>query len=115
MRLNDDYVSVEQYRQLKGFTSRQPLYRAIREGRLEHKRFEGRIMIPRYAILVDKRIKTGRYIGLKQWVERQISNADELPDITERMKGISTRRGKDYVDNEWEQEYNDGYQSKGVR
>jgi len=90
----DDYLTVEQYRKKVGFSSRQPIYRAVRKGRLPSKRFGITIMIPKNAVLTDNRITTGKYIGIRQWVDRQISNVEMLDDIYEKKKGISTSRKK---------------------
>lgn len=101
MWVKGDYLTIEEYRQKIGFTSNQPLYRAIREGRLEHIRRFNRILIPKNAVLKDRRIKDGRYIGFRQWVERQVSNIEELPYIVEKRKGLSTPRKDDDVDTRW--------------
>ena len=96
--MNSEYLTIEEYRQKIGFTSTQPLYRAVREGRLDSIRVGRTIFIPRNATLTDKRIKDGRYIGLRKWISRQISNAEDLEDIDQKRMGISTKRNKD-VDN----------------
>lgn len=101
MKMNGNYLTIEEYRQKIGFTSVQPLYRAIREGRLDVIRIGigRRILIPANAVLTDRRIKDGRYIGLRRWIARQISNAEDLEDFDQKKQGISTKRNSD-VDNE---------------
>lgn len=94
------YITVEQFRKRIGYTSTQPIYRAIREGRLEHRRFGNFILIPKNAVLVDRRIKSGKYIGLKQWIDRQVSNAKDIDGYEERIKGHVPFLGDRYVDDD---------------
>jgi hypothetical protein len=68
---------------------------------LEHIRRFNKNPDTKDAGLKDRRIKDGRYIGFRQWVERQVSNMDELPYIVEKRKGLSTPRKDDDVDTRW--------------
>lgn len=59
------YVTIEQYRRKIGYTSCQPVYRAIKENRLKGAvKIGERWIVPSNAVIVNKTIKHGAYIGL---------------------------------------------------
>ena len=60
------YLTVEDYRRLIGYTSPQPIYRAIRDGRLVGAVRVGHIwIIPSDAVIINRQIKTGNYVGIR--------------------------------------------------
>lgn len=64
-RLKGVYITVEQYRKRIGYTSCQPIYRAIREGRLPGAvNIGNRWIIPQQASIINKSVKHGAYVGL---------------------------------------------------
>lgn len=73
------YISVEDYRRIIGYTSTQPVYRAIREGRLPGVVNVGPRdgppywIIPSTACIINKTVKHGGYVG----VTKQIRQAKE--------------------------------------
>lgn len=68
------YVDVEEFRKICGYTSTQPIYRALREGRIPGAEKVGKIyIIPNNALIVNRSIKHGGYIG----VAKQVKEAKE--------------------------------------
>jgi hypothetical protein len=70
------YISVEDYRRIVGYTSTQPVYRAIRDGRLPGvvnvgpKNGQPYYIIPSTASIVNKTIKHGGYVGVAQQIRK---------------------------------------------
>jgi hypothetical protein len=58
-----DYLTVEEYRKQIGYATSSPILSALRDGRLEGIDFYGTWLIRRHAIIVDKRVKSGKYVG----------------------------------------------------
>jgi hypothetical protein len=57
------------YAQLMGYTSVQPIYRALRAGRIPGSfQIEGRWLIPSDAIVVNRSVRHGAYIGVRKLV-----------------------------------------------
>lgn len=89
-----DYLTVEEYRIKIGFASSQNIYRAIRQGRLESIKVGGMVLIPSDAIIVDRRVKHGRYVGLRKLLNADIASVHELPNLDDRLKGRSIPTGR---------------------
>lgn len=77
-KINGDYLTPEEFRAKVGYSNVQSVYRAIRRGQLEYKKVGRTVLIPVTATLRDRRIKDGRYIGLRNWVNRKIVNPEDL-------------------------------------
>jgi hypothetical protein len=73
-----DYLSPEEYRKMIGFETTKPVFSALKEGRLQGINFYGHWLILRNAIIIDKRIKTGKYIGLSRQKRIRKALADKL-------------------------------------
>jgi hypothetical protein len=58
-----DYLTVEEYRKMIGFATRSPVISALKDGRLDGINVYGTWLILRNAIILDKRIASGRYVG----------------------------------------------------
>jgi hypothetical protein len=84
----DDYITVEMYRQMIGFSSKQSVKNAIKDGRLQAIDWYGTIMIPKNAILIDKRITHGRTIGQAAIKRRLREQAKEKGYTDERILGL---------------------------
>jgi len=66
--LSGDYLRVEEFRRILGYKSAQPIYRAIKQGRLPGAANVGtkenpRWIIPATAHIINRQIKHGGYIG----------------------------------------------------
>ena len=72
----DQYVSPQEFANTNGIKSVKTVYRAVREGRLKAYHISGRILIPADQTLTDKRIKTGKYIGMRAY--RRDLDAEKL-------------------------------------
>lgn len=95
-----DYLTVEQYRAKMGIANANNVYRAIREGRIEGiVRIDKRtILIPANAVLINKSIKHGRYIGRNAWVRGEIEHQDELKNWELRQRQLKKLRNEDNDD-----------------
>ena len=69
------YVSPAEFARTAGITVK-TVYRAVREGRLKAYRIDGRILLAADQTLTDKRIKTGKYIGVSSF--RKDLDAEKL-------------------------------------
>lgn len=68
-----NYLTIEEFRQLIKYKTKQPIYRAIREGRLVGAKNIGtkespRWLIPASASIENNTIKHGAYIGISKKV-----------------------------------------------
>jgi len=65
------YYTVEEYRQMIGYSSAQPIYRAIKEGRLVGGiRFGNSTLIPSGSVIVDRKLKSGTYVGVSRLIQQ---------------------------------------------
>jgi len=87
-----NYLSPEEYRKKIGFASRSNIYRAVKQGRLEHVVIDGNILIPANAVIRDKRIKHGKYVGVRNWVRNEIASVADLYKAEQRFDGQSVPR-----------------------
>lgn len=63
------YLSVKQYAKRLKYSSVVPVYAAIKSGRLEGAlRIDKHVtIIPQDAIIIDARVRTGKYVGKRKW------------------------------------------------
>ncbi len=78
-----EYMTVKEYADMVGKTT-QAIYHAIRQKRLKFYRLDDTYIIPADALLEDRRIKSGRYIGVSRF--RKDLDAEELA----KRRGILT-------------------------
>jgi hypothetical protein len=71
-----------------GFASCGSVTKAIKEGRLQAVDFYGTLLIPRNAIMIDKRITHGRTIGQAAIKRRLREQAKEKGYTDERILGL---------------------------
>lgn len=92
-----DYLTVEQYRVRMGLASSNTVYRAIRQGRIDGiVRIDKRtILIPATAVMINKTIKHGRYIGRNAWVRGEVEHQDELKNWELRKRQLKKARNED--------------------
>lgn len=58
------YLTIAQYAELCGL-SKQNIYKAIKGGRVPVSKVGRTYLINKDAVLIDKRIKSGRYVGVR--------------------------------------------------
>lgn len=72
------YLTPEEFRKKVGFSKVSSIYRAIKKGTLKHIRVGNNIMIPSNAVIEDRRIKHGGFVGIGRAVrearERAVDN-----------------------------------------
>jgi len=84
----DDYITVELYRQMIGYSSHITVLKAIKQGRLQAINFYGHWMIPRNAIMIDRRVTHGRTIGQAAMKRHLQEQAKEKGYTNERILGM---------------------------
>lgn len=84
----DDYITVEMYRKMIGFAYVRSVVDAIKDGRLQAIDFYGTFLIPRNAIMNDRRITHGRTIGQSALKRRLREQAREKGYTDERILGL---------------------------
>ena len=60
------YCTPEEYMAICGYRRLNSVYRAIRSGRLPAKKFGNRWMISEAALVIDRRMKSGKYINSRR-------------------------------------------------
>lgn len=94
------YLTVEQYRQRMGYAARKTVIKAIREGRLQAVWLDKHTpIIPDDAIIENRTIKTGKYIGLQAWINGEIEHQNELELWERRQRQLKKMRNEDKEDN----------------
>lgn len=69
------YYTVDEFRQRCGFSNCQRIYRAIRDGRIDGVvKASGIYLIPMGAVILDRRVKTGNYIGVRKRIRENMEN-----------------------------------------
>lgn len=90
------YLTVEQYRQRMGFASRKTVTQAIKDGRLDAIWIDKRTpLIPEGAILENRAIKSGKYIGLRAWVRGEIEHQEEIKAWERHQEQLRRMRNGD--------------------
>lgn len=64
------YYTVEEFRQRCGFSNPQRIYRAIHNKRIDGVvQVNGIYLVPVGAVIVDKRLKHGKYVGVSRLIK----------------------------------------------
>lgn len=62
-----NYLTVEQYRQLKGYATRRSIYRKLADGLIEGAvKIGDRWLIPSDALIIDRRFTVGKYVAWRR-------------------------------------------------
>lgn len=69
------YYTVEEFRQRCGFSNAQRIYRAIWDDRIVGVvKANGVYFIPLGAVIIDKRVKSGKYVGISRIIRERGEN-----------------------------------------
>ena len=69
------YFTVEEFRVRCGFSNSQRIYKAIHEGRIDGVvKLSRGYLIPMGAVIKDKRIKNGKYVGVSAKIRENTIN-----------------------------------------
>lgn len=72
------YYTVEEFRQRCGFSNAQRIYKAIKDGRIDGVvKVAGVYMIPLGAVIQDRRIRSGRYVGVSGMIKENMEKNGE--------------------------------------
>lgn len=90
------YLTVEQYRRRIGYASRRTVIDAINNGRLSAIWLDKKTpIIPEDAIMENRTLKSGKYVGVRAWIRGEIEHQEELEEWEKRQRQLRKLREKD--------------------
>jgi hypothetical protein len=91
------YLTVNEFRKRLGLSSNGTIIKAVKEGRITGAIWIDKnvCIIPEDAIMVNKSVKSGKYMGVSAWLRGEIEHQEELKNWEQRQEQLRRMRKND--------------------